>query len=222
MSTAAPNSAPDRKTFEVIVAVRWKKRKKGQTGDMPATHWLTPDMKQSTRKAKALRLQFYLWPNMAEQSSIEFRVDALSGGIGETVDLQRGLDNALTVARRDVEMSVWPPTEAADGAPGSEGGRPEAATETEEEELDKLFQAGWRQYDGTTARALNRMTMIANRLEVGAAWRVLLVLPEDEDAAAALTPWLDLATKEMPLPRRENIVAAYLRAKQAAEADSGK
>lgn len=165
------------------------------------TQWLAPSGKPTRRLDKALKCSFRLWPTLPEQSRIEQAVDELAGGVGQSIDLQKGMELTRKLVLEEVEASVWP------------DGRPDATNDDEAEEQEKLIAAAWRAHSSRHMDALNRMNNLSLRFEVSASWKVLVVDPPEG--------WEDIAARRMDPRFREHVINGYLSARNKAENDSG-
>jgi hypothetical protein len=191
-----------RASFEVDFPLRFDEK-----DNTKPVRWLGPNLKEVARAAKKLTLTFHLWPTLGEQASIQLRYDRLAGGVEHAVDLQRGIDGTNAVVLTEIENAVWPVDEYPEG-------RPEAVDAKEKKEQEAKVDAAWKEHDSRAVQALWRMNMLSMRLEVGAAWPVLVVNPPDG--------WSDIAEKDMRPDLREAVVNAYVKARNAEEEARGK
>tara|TARA_R110000824_G_scaffold54028_2_gene149060 strand:- start:14560 stop:15195 length:636 start_codon:yes stop_codon:yes gene_type:complete len=205
-----------RLTFKADFPVKWETPETAKDPKNPQPiRWLDANLQEVARAAKKLTLTFYLWPTMGEDIKINLSIDALSGGIGSTVDLQQGISQTNIVVLREVEELIWP------GAPESEEnpngipkGRPTATNDAERSAHDNLVDTAWRHHNTRNMQALQRMGEVGRKIEAAACWQHLIIEPPDG--------WENLSTKDMPPAKRDAVLSGYMAAKNAKEEASGK
>ncbi len=152
---------------------------------------------------RPVRFKFRLEAPMVDLLKIERRLDDVNGGIGETVDLDMGIDGLYRSIRARLEASLWP-----DGRPKATSPEEDAANDAE---IDALYLGPTCSRD---RNILNRMHMLRDRQKVAAEWAVLIVDPP--------AGWEDLATRPLAPGVAETIALAYMNARGEAARAAGK
>jgi hypothetical protein len=166
--------------------------------DSIATAWMTADGERTEVAAEAVVFRARLFASMADRIKVERRLDEVNGGIGETVDLDMGIEQVTRRLRAQVSADLWP-----DGRP--ETSDPEEK-KTQERLLNVAFYADPYQKD---RMVLQRMTALRDRQMMAAEWPILIVDPPEG--------WADVAKVPLPPGFAEQIARAYLHRKGVAE-----
>lgn len=178
--------------------------------------WLHSSGSETTIQSERVVFRFHLWPNGREELATQTRLDAINGGIGNTVDLERGIRQTYQAITTALERRVWP------------AGRPEVEGETEKRlQLELLAQAfhaiSWLpvQDDDEEGKVLlrrrdayDRMSLLRDQQEMAASWTPLIVSPPPG--------WEDIAERELRTTYRDALTNAFIAARDAAVAASGK
>lgn len=157
---------------------------------------------------RVARFTFKLQASMVESLKIEVALDDVNGGIEATVDLTNAMSQTYRRMRAAFEAEIWPVSDWPEGRPSPKNDEERKAQETL---IDALFYAD---ENATDRAALDRMGMIRDRQQVAAEWAVLIVNPPPG--------WESIADKPLRRGYAEAIATAYLRAKNEANAASGK
>jgi len=206
--------------FRFQVPVEWL-GSPGDDGYATPSAWLDHNVAVTSDPDEAVRLRFKLHPNGIEDAAIQRRIDDITGGIGNTVDLERGIDTTRAAIMRGLGERLFP----ADEDVGEDGEPVELTPAEQMERRDALNQAFAGLHlldpsDDATAElqrqssALRRMLDLQERVEVAAVWTVLGV---DHPKA-----WKDLADMELSTAHRNAVIRAFGLARREAETTSGK
>lgn len=178
--------------------------------------WLGADGKETEDPDKAVRFSFHVFPTGREELAIQVALDEVNGGIGATVDLERGLRNTHAGIVAALERQIWP------------DGRPEADTEdlrrAQTEQLAMAFALiGTVPLEADDEEgallerkraAYDRMAAIRDQQEMAACWATLIVDPP--------AGWKDVADRELRGAYREALVRAFVAARDAKVSTEGK
>jgi hypothetical protein len=196
-----------RETFVVDVPLR-------RTGP-DIVSWLDLRGKETEERDGRAQFTFHLWPTGREEMAIQVRLDDINGGIGQTVDLERGLRNTHAGIVAALERQIWP-----EGRPETEDPvEKKAHTEklaiayaligmgaADDDEEAKVLERRRNAYD--------RMASLRDQQEMAAAWSVLIVDPPDG--------WKDIAERELRSSYREALTSAFVAARDAKANEAGK
>lgn len=194
--------------FEFDVPLTWDSAT-AETPRVP-TSWLSTACKRTEDQESAVRLVFRLYPSGADDLAIQRRIDIVNGGIDQTVDLERGLDNTRQAIMADLRERLYP-----NDPPDLELSTTDKKTRSQE--LAAAFMAigviACPEEDKVgrileqRKRAFERMSAIRDRQEIAAQWPVLIQDPPEG--------WEDLYIMHMSPNHRDAICATFLAARQA-------
>lgn len=170
--------------------------------------YLTRTGKLSADRAEAVRFTLRASPLVRERLTIDQRVHALAGGLGEWLDLQEGIEKTRAALRAEITRVLG---KDADAQPGT----PEERTE-QEAELEKA----WVKTDRKLRAGFAEMMGLSRRLEWMARWAVLFV--SAEVAGQSVEGWTDVAEVELDDAAMDALWSCHEAALTQDEADSGK
>lgn len=189
--------------IEVPITIEWE----GEPFKTRATRWLDPSARPTDDRAQALVLSFKTTTTMVEDFQTETRLDDLNGGLGQTIDIQRGVDSIMRAIRLQLEHR-WHhanPTEE-----GLEPATPPDAA------IEALYAEMVQNPDDPLHRdfdAYLRLLNLQDRMRLAAAWPALIQNPPPT--------WEDIAHREMVGSRRNQIVTCVMHALDRAREGNG-
>jgi hypothetical protein len=170
--------------------------------------WLTQDGGSTENEAEAAKFTFRTNTTYGDDLAIELALDDLTGGVGNTVDLQRGVDNAFSALAASA-LTVW------------QTRHPDAEEKPTDAELNELLrgvtsnpQTPEEHHVTRVAAGFERMQVLLDNLRVAALWPVIRV---------AVPPgWEDFATKPLPDSVKAKVVATFKGSRDEAQSSLGK